>query len=119
MIYSDFFVALMIKDVVNLIGVFWLWCVDMSFIKTDPRQVLSCGIFYNILVGSTTLSNLYLASASIDRSIMVLYPVRYRSIVTRSHVILRLIIITFIVILLLAPRHFYFYYDPKNNIISL
>ena len=84
----------------------------MSIVKIDPRQVFSCGIFYSLLVGSTTLSNLYLATMSIDRSIMILSPIRYRSIVTRSHVIIRLILILIIAIIFLIPHHFYFSYEP-------
>ncbi|CAF4031905.1 unnamed protein product, partial [Adineta steineri] len=92
---------------------FWLWCVNMSLIKTDPREFLSCGIFYSIIVGSTTLSHLYLASLATDRSIIVIYPTRYRLIVTRSHVILRILLITFIMILLSIPHQFYFHYEPR------
>ncbi|CAF1081727.1 unnamed protein product [Rotaria sp. Silwood1] len=95
------------------VRVFWLWCVNMSFIKTDPRHVLSCGIFYCILIGSTTLSNLYLASISIDRSIMILCPIRYRSIVTRPHAICRIILICLVITLVLIPHYFYLHYDAK------
>jgi len=86
----------------------------MSFIKFDPRQVLSCGIFYTILIGSTTLSNLYLASMSIDRTIMILRPTRYRVLVTRSRVKLRLILIYIIIVILLTPH--YFYYEPRTTL---
>lgn len=88
----------------------------MSFVKTDPRQVFSCGIFYNILIGSTTLSNMYLAAMSIDRSILILRPTRYRMYVTRPRVIISLIIIFLIILLLLIPHHFYFYYEPRTTI---
>lgn len=104
------------KVFVYPIGLFWLWCANMSLIKTDPREIISCGIFYSILVGSTTLSNLYLASMSIDRSMMILYPARYRLIVTRSRVILRLTLITLIITVLLIPHHFYFYYKPGTTL---
>ncbi len=86
----------------------------MSFIKLDPRHVLSCGVFYTILIGSTTLSNLYLASLSIDRTIMILRPTQYRIIVTRSHVKLRLILIYIIIVILLIPH--YFYYEPRTTL---
>lgn len=99
------------------IGLFWLWCAHMSFVKNDPRKILSCGIFYGIIIGSTTLSNLYLASMSIDRSVIILYPTRYRSIVTTSHVRTRLIGICLIVIVLLLPHQFYFSYEPKSTLL--
>ena len=88
----------------------------MSLIKSDPREVLSCGIFYSILMGSTTLSNLYLASMSIDRSIMILYPARYRVLVTRPRIQFRLVVIGLIITALLIPHHFYFYYEPRATL---
>ena len=93
-----------------------MWCASISLIKTDPREVLSCGIFYSILIGSTTLSNLYLALMSIDRSMIILCPTRYRLIVTQSHVILRIILICVLIILLVIPHHFYLYYDRKTTL---
>ncbi len=95
---------------------FWLWSANMSFIRIDPREVLSCGSFYSILLGSTTLSNVFLASSGIDRTVMILYPALYRSIVTQSRIILRLISITKIVILLLIPQHFYFHYNSRTTL---
>jgi hypothetical protein len=44
---------------------------------------------------------------------MILYPIRYRSIVTVSHVIIRILFITPIVLILLIPHHFYLTYEPK------
>jgi hypothetical protein len=85
----------------------------MAFIRHDPREVLSCGIFYSILVGSTTLSNLFLAANSIDRGIMILHPTRYRSLVTQSRVMIRIVLITLVVILLLVPHRYYLYYNPR------
>ncbi|CAF4168543.1 unnamed protein product [Rotaria sp. Silwood2] len=110
------FIAISICELIFLIGIFWLWSANMSLIKNDPREVLSCGIFYCILLGSTTLSNLYLASLFIDRSIMIICSIRYRSIVTRPRVIFRLILICLIVILLLIPYHFYLHYDAKATL---
>ncbi|CAF1281521.1 unnamed protein product [Adineta steineri] len=110
---SLYFIAMSIVETVFLLGLFWLWCVKMSLIKTDPREIVSCGIFYSIMVGSTALSHLYLASLSIDRSIIILDPTRYRLIVTRSHVISRIVLITFIIILLSIPHHFYLHYEPR------
>jgi hypothetical protein len=82
----------------------------------DPREIISCGIFYGIFIGSTALSNLYLASMSIDRSLMILCPGRYRLLVTRPYVISRIIFIGLLIILLLIPHHFYLYYDPKSTL---
>jgi len=50
---------------------------------------------------------------SVDRSIMILSPASYRLIVTRSHVIIRIILISIIVLILIIPHHFYLTYDPK------
>lgn len=88
----------------------------MSVIKVDPREVFGCGIFYMILIGPTIASNLYLALLFTDRARMILNPTRFRLIITRRHVIIR-IFITFIVILLfMIPYHFYFYYDSKTTV---
>jgi hypothetical protein len=53
---------------------------------------------------------------SIDRSIIILYPTRYRLIVTRSHVTQRLILIYIIVFIFLIPHHFYLFYKPKSTL---
>ncbi|CAF4859876.1 unnamed protein product, partial [Rotaria sp. Silwood2] len=98
-----------------LIGIFWLWCVGMSIIKADPREILSCGIFYSILIGPTILSNLYLASISIDRTFMIFYPTRYRFVITRRHVLIRIFLISIIILLIMIPHHFYFYYNKKTT----
>jgi hypothetical protein len=47
---------------------------------------------------------------------MILYPALYRSIVTQSRIILRIILITIIVILLLIPHHFYFRYNSRTTL---
>ncbi|CAF1063159.1 unnamed protein product [Rotaria sp. Silwood1] len=84
---SLYHIAIAICELIFLFGVFWLWCVDMSIIKTDPREIFSCGIFYSILIGPTILSNLYLASMSIDQSFMILYPAHHRLLITRCYVL--------------------------------
>ncbi|CAF4747465.1 unnamed protein product [Rotaria sp. Silwood1] len=110
------FIAIAICELIFLFGVFWLWCVDMSIIKTDPREILSCGIFYSILIGPTILSNLYLASMSIDQGFMILYPAHHRLLITRYHVLMRLLLIFIVVILFMIPHHFYFHYNKKTTI---
>ncbi|CAF1009280.1 unnamed protein product [Adineta ricciae] len=85
----------------------------MSLIKTDPREILSCGIFYNLVIGPTILSNIYLALMSIDRSIMILYPSRYRILITRRSVLIRVYLVLVLVIIAMIPHHFYFYYNKK------
>ena len=99
-----------------MIGVCWLWGIGMSVIKIDPRQIISCGMFYSILIGSTILSDLYLASMSIDRSFIILYPTRYRLLVTRRHILIRIFSILFVIILFMIPHHYYYYYNPKTTI---
>ncbi|CAF1169508.1 unnamed protein product [Rotaria sordida] len=113
---SLYVIAIAIFELIFLVDIFWLWCVGMSIIKIDLRQILSCGIFYNILIGPTILSNLYLASISIDRTFMILYPTRYRLLITRRHVLIRIFLILIIVILFMIPHHFYFHYNKKTTI---
>ena len=113
---SLYFIAISICELVFLAGLFWLWCVNMSFTQVDPRHILSCGVFYSVVNGSTALSNIYLASMSMDRSIMILSPMSYRLRVTRSHVISRVIIIAILMIIFLTPHHFYFSYDQSSTV---
>ncbi len=88
----------------------------MSLVKTDPREILSCGIFYSILTGSTILSNEYLAWMSIDRTVMILYPTSYRLIITRRHVLIRIFLIFIIIMLFMIPHNFYYYYDKNTTL---
>jgi len=88
----------------------------MSIIKTDPRHVLSCGIFYSILIGPTILSNLYLASLSLDQTFMILYSTRYRLIVTQRHVLIRIFLILIVIILIMIPQHYDYDYNKKTTI---
>jgi hypothetical protein len=100
----------------ELLGILWLWCVEVSVIQIDPREVVSCGIFYSILIGPTILSNLYLASISIDRTVMILYPIHYRRLITLRHVLVRIVLIGLIIILFMIPHHYYYYYNEKTTI---
>ncbi|CAF3475823.1 unnamed protein product [Rotaria sp. Silwood1] len=113
---SLYHIAIAICELIFLFGVFWLWCVDMSIIKTDPREIFSCGIFYSILIGPTILSNLYLASMSIDQSFMILYPAHHRLLITRCYVLKCILLIFIVVILFMIPHHFYFHYNKKTTI---
>ncbi|UJR38031.1 hypothetical protein I4U23_030713 [Adineta vaga] len=98
-----YFIAIAIFETIFLLALFWLWCANMSWIQVDPREVLSCGVFYSILI-------------AIDQSILILYPTRYRSIVTRSHVLIRIFLILIIVLILVIPHHYYFYYNPQTTL---
>ncbi|CAF1047661.1 unnamed protein product [Adineta steineri] len=59
-----------------------------------------------------------LASMSIDRNFIILYPTRYRLIITRHHVLRRIVLIFLITILFMIPHHFYYYYN-KNTTLSI
>lgn len=111
-----YFIAIAICELIFLSNLFWLWLASASFIEKDPREILPCGIFYSILIGSATLSNLYLASLSADRSLIILCPTRYRSIVTHRSVTNCIVIIFIIITILLIPHYFYFYYDPQSTL---
>lgn len=88
----------------------------MSLVKFNLREILSCGIAYNIILSPTILSNLYFASASIDQSYMILHPTRYRFTITKCHVVTRILIILIIVVLFMIPNHFFFHYDSKTTV---
>ncbi|CAF3028301.1 unnamed protein product [Rotaria socialis] len=113
---SLYWIAIAICEIIFLAGMFWLWCVSMSIIKTDPREIFSCGIFYSILIGSTILSNLYLASMSVSRARMTISPIRHRLVITRRRIFIRILSIFITVIIIMIPHHFYFYYDSKTTI---
>jgi hypothetical protein len=86
----------------------------MSLIRFDPRLIFSCGIFYAIAIGPAIGSNVLLASLSIDRSMIVMYPTRYRVLVTRSHVFKRILLIILVIIFIMIPPHFILYHDPNS-----
>ncbi|CAF2063515.1 unnamed protein product [Rotaria magnacalcarata] len=113
---SLYWIAIAICEITFLAGMFWLWCVSMSIIKIDPREVFSCGIFYSILIGSTILSNLYLASMSVNRAHMTISPIRHRLVITRRRIFIRILSILITVIIIMIPHHFYFYYNSKTTI---
>ncbi|CAF3376069.1 unnamed protein product [Rotaria socialis] len=54
-----YLIATMICDLIFVIDFLWLYGAQMSLIKYDPREIFSCGIYYSIFIGSTTLLTLY------------------------------------------------------------
>ncbi|CAF0727262.1 unnamed protein product [Adineta steineri] len=110
---SFYFVAIAVYEFFYLIGVLWMRLVSMSFIRFDPRLVFSCGFFYTMISGPTIASNLLLASLTTDRSLMILYPTRYRLLMTRHHVFKRISLVTLIVVLIMIPPYFSLSYDPN------
>ena len=88
----------------------------MSIMEVDPRHVMSCGIFYSLVIGSTSLSNLYLASFSIDQSLLILSPTRSRLLLTRRHTRNRLLGILFVLFIFMIPHHFYYVYNPQSTL---
>lgn len=97
-------------DSFGILVVFWLWCSSLSFVR-DPREVLTCGIYYSLTIGSSNVSTLLLTAASIDRVLIVVYPSRYSSFVTRTKVIMKILIIIIGVSLLIIQYHFSFYFS--------
>lgn len=67
-------------------------------------------------MGPTILSNLYLASMSLDRTYMIIYPTRFRLVITRRHVLKRLFSILMIIIITMIPHHYYYSYQKKTVI---
>lgn len=88
----------------------------MSFIKYDPREIFSCGIYYSIFIGSTTLLTLYVTLWWIQKALMILYPFRYRVQVQGCHLLFRIILVTLVIIACLVPRNFYSNYNSKAAI---
>lgn len=87
----------------------------MGLLQIDPRLALSCGIFYSFIVGSNSLSNLYMALMCIDRSVMILWPVHYRVRVTNSRIAWKVGIVGVLMIISLIPHHFYLHYSRKTT----
>ena len=53
---------------------------------------------------------------SIDRSIMILYPSRYRILITRRSILMRVYLVLVFVIIAMIPHHFYFYYNKSMTL---
>ncbi|CAF1028068.1 unnamed protein product [Rotaria sordida] len=110
-----YFATIAIFEFVYLIIVFWLWCASLSLVR-DPRAVLTCGVYYSLTIGSSNVSTLLLAAASIDRLLIVVYPSRYSIFVTRTKALVKIIFIIIFVFILIIQYHFSFYYSYLYNI---
>jgi hypothetical protein len=71
---------------------------------------------YAFIVGPTIASNLLLASLSIDRSMIVIHPTRYRLLITRCHVFKRISLVILIVVFIMFLPHFTLYHDSNSYI---
>ncbi|UJR33475.1 hypothetical protein I4U23_020920 [Adineta vaga] len=110
-----YFATMAIFEIIFLIIVFWLWCSSLSLIR-DPRDVLTCGTYYSLLIGSSHISTLLLTTASLDRVCIVVYPTRYSTFVSRTKGLVKIIFIIIIVSLLLIQFHFSFYFSHSYYI---
>lgn len=97
-------------------AIFWIWLSDFSLIDFDPRRILSCGLLYNILSGSSSASNLYVASIAADRALMVLQPTNYRRRITNFNIRLKVFLILVFVIIVQTPMNPVFSYNPQSTI---
>ena len=93
-----------------ILVVFWSWCSSLSLVR-DPREVLSCGTYYSLTIGSSNISTLLLTAASIDRVLIVVYPSRSSNFVTQTKVLIKIFIIIIGVSLLIIQYHFSFYFS--------
>ena len=99
----------------SLLVVFWLWCASLALLR-DPRDVLTCGIFYTLTIGSSNASTLLLTAASIDRVLIVVYPSRYSTFVTRRKALIKISLILLLVLLLMIQYHFSFYFSHSLHV---
>ncbi|CAF3982912.1 unnamed protein product [Rotaria magnacalcarata] len=105
-----YFATIGFFEMFYLIIVFWLWCASFSLVP-DPRDVLTCGIYYSLTAGSSNVSTLLLAAASIDRLLIVVYPSLYSTFVTRKKAILKIIVIILFVCILVVQYYFSYYFS--------
>ncbi|CAF0728038.1 unnamed protein product [Adineta ricciae] len=110
-----YFATMAIFEIIFLTIVFWLWCSSLSLAR-DPRDVLTCGTYYSLLIGSSHISTLLLTAASIDRVWIVVYPSRYSTFVTRTKALIKIILIIIIVSLVIIQYHFSVYFSYSYNI---
>ncbi|CAF1537500.1 unnamed protein product, partial [Adineta steineri] len=95
--------------------VFWLWCSSLFLIR-DPRDVLTCGTYYSLIIGSSNVSTLLLTAASIDRFVIVVYPSHYSTFVTRTKALIKILCIIIFVSLLIIQYHFSFYFSYSYHV---
>ena len=93
-----------------ILVVLWLWCSSLNLLR-DPRDILTCGTYYSLTIGSSNASTLLLTAASIDRVLIVVYPSRYSTFVTRTKALLKITFILLLVIILMIQYHFSFYFS--------
>ncbi|CAF3324674.1 unnamed protein product [Rotaria sp. Silwood1] len=110
-----YFATIAIFEFIYLIIVFWLWCASLSFVR-DPRAVLTCGLYYSLTIGSSNVSTLLLAAASIDRLVIVVYPSRYSTFVTRTKALIKIIFIILFVFILIIQYHFSYYFSYSYSV---
>jgi hypothetical protein len=82
----------------------------------DPRYVLTCGTYYSLTIGSSNVSTLLLTAASIDRVLIVVYPSRYSTFVTRTKALIKILLIIIFVSLLIIQYHFSFYFSYSFHV---
>ena len=82
----------------------------------DPRDVLTCGLYYSLTIGSSNASTLLLTAASIDRVLIVVYPSRYSTFVTRTKALMKIALILLTVLLLMIQYHFTFYFSYSRHV---
>jgi hypothetical protein len=93
-----------------ILVVLWLWCSSLSLVR-DPRDILTCGIYYSLTIGSSNISTLLLTAASIDRVLIVVYPSRYSTFVTRTKALIKIFLIITCASLLIIQFYFSFYFS--------
>ena len=95
--------------------VFWSWCSSFSLLR-DPRDLLTCGTYYSLTIGLSHCSTLLLTAASIDRVLIVLYPSRYSTFVTRTKALIKIIFILVFVLIVIVQYHFSFYFSHSFRV---
>ena len=95
--------------------IFWLWCSSFTSLP-DPRQILTCGTFYSLTIGSSNISTLLLTMASIDRVLVILCPSRYSIFVTRRKALIKILSIILLVLLLFVHYHQSFSFSPSMHV---
>jgi len=98
----------------SILVVLWLWCSSLSFLP-DPRAILTCGIYYSLTIGSSNVSTLLLMAASIDRVLIVIYPIRSQTFITRTNALIKIFFIITIIFLLIIQYHFAVYFSYSYN----